>query len=94
MSDLSKKSVEEVLDEIDSGGVKGVPKTRRSTKHCLVTRGRHYPPKYVLHQAFKLQGVRPPKGLRGGDRTNLHLKELGYTIEEYCSFPNNCNFRP
>ena len=94
MSDISRESVEKVLDRIDSSVSNGVPNNRRSTKHCLFTRGRHYPPKYVLHQAYKVQGVAKPKGLSGGERTNAPLQELGYEIIEHCACGNTCNFRP
>jgi tetratricopeptide (TPR) repeat protein len=90
ISIVTKESVEKALDEIDSGGILGVPKNRQSTAYCLVTRGRHYPPKYVLSRARKIQGVKR-RGFRGGPRTNVQLQNLGYVvIEDRCG--NTCNF--
>jgi hypothetical protein len=89
ISVVTKESVEKVLDEIDSGS-RPVPKNRDSTNWCLVERGRHYPPKYVLHRARKIQGTKRRVG-RGGLRTNIQLQNLGYVvIEDHCG--GTCNF--
>jgi len=86
---LTKESVEKVLDEIDSGS-RPVPKNRNSTNWCLVDRGRHYPPKYVLHRARKIQGTKRRVG-RGGPGTNIQLQNLDYVvIEDHCG--GTCNF--
>jgi hypothetical protein len=90
ISVVTKESVEKALDEIDSGGPHGVPMNRKSTAYCLETRGRHYPPKYVLHRARKIQGTKRRVG-RGGLRTNIQLQNLGYVIvEDRCG--GTCNF--
>lgn len=90
ISVVTKESVEKALDEIDSGGLHGVPKNRKSTVYCLETRGRHYPPKYVLFRARKIQGIKR-HGFSGGPRTNIQLQNLGYVvIEDRCG--NTCNF--
>ena len=90
ISVVTKESVEKALDEIDSGGLHGVPKNRKSTVYCLETRGRHYPPKYVLLRARRIQGIKR-HGFRGGPRTNIQLQNLGYVvIEDRCG--NTCNF--
>jgi len=92
MITVSKEYVERALDEIDKGGPFSVPRKRQSTKYCLVTRGRHYPPKYVLMQAHKLQTKTKPKGLRGGPPSNVPLEKLDYKIEKHCPCGNTCNF--
>ena len=89
ISVVTKENVEKVLDEIDSGA-RPVPKNRNSTKYCLETRGRHYPPKYVLLRAIRIQGIKR-YGYGGGPRTNIQLRNLGYLIrEDGCG--NTCNF--
>ncbi len=86
---LTKESVEKVLDEIDNG-TRPVPRNRDSTNYCLESRGRHYPPKYVLARAIKIQRVKL-HCFRGGPRTNIQLQNLGYVIREHhCG--NTCNF--
>jgi hypothetical protein len=80
VSVVTKENVEKALDEIDSGGSHGVPKKRKSTIYCLETRGRHYPPKYVLFRARKIQGTKR-HGFRGGPRTNNQLQNLGRVIK-------------
>lgn len=90
ISVVAKENVEKVLDEIDSGS-RPVPKNRNSTKYCLETRGRHYPPKYVLLRALKIQNGPKRGGFKGGSGTNIQLQKLGYVILEHgCG--NTCNF--
>lgn len=87
---LTRESVEMALDEIDKGS-RPVPKNRDSTNWCLLERGRHYPPKYVLSRAKRIQGIEL-HGFRGGPRTNIQLQNLGYVIrEEGCGCGNTCN---
>jgi hypothetical protein len=88
---VSQENVEKALDEIDKGGGFGVPRKRRSTQYCLVARGRHYPPKYVLVRAYTMQTGTKPQGLTGGPMTNIPLQDIGYTILlDNCG--NTCNF--
>jgi hypothetical protein len=89
----TKASVETVLDEIDSRS-RPVPKINRSSKYCLETRGRHYPPKYVVKRAKKIQGINKPHGDGGGPGTNNELRNLDpdYVIREDCPSANTCNF--
>ena len=89
---VTKENIEKALDEIDGNGPAGVPRKRRSTIYCLDTRGRHYPPKYVLMRAYILQTGNKPHGLSGGHPTNSPLRNLGYTIREDCHCGNTCNF--
>lgn len=92
-SKVTKESVEQVLDEIDSRA-RPVPNNRRSSKYCFETRGRHYPPKYVLLRAYRIQGTeRERSGYGGGSIVNNELRNLdpGYVIrEDGCR--NTCNF--
>jgi hypothetical protein len=74
MISVTKANVEKALDEIDRGGLLGVPRKRRSTKHCLLARQGHYHPKYVLMRAHILQTGRKPKGLTGGCASNVALR--------------------
>ena len=73
---VTKDSVERALDEIDSDSYLGVPRKRKSTVYCLETRGRHYPPKYVLMRAHILQTGTKPIGLIGGSPSNAPLRNL------------------
>lgn len=90
MINVTKENVERALDEIDRGGQLGVPRKRRSTRHCLITRGGHYPPKYVLMRASTLQTGAKPKGLMGGPPSNTPLMALGYKIKKNCGCGNKC----
>ena len=63
----------------------GVPRKRKSTVYCLETRGRHYPPKYVLMRAHILQTGTKPIGLIGGSPSNAPLRNLEYVIREDCA---------
>jgi hypothetical protein len=89
---VTKENVEQALDEIDGNGSLGVPRKRKSTIYCLETRGRHYPPKYVLMRAHIIQTGTKPNGLIGGSPSNDPLRNLGYVIIENCGCGNTCNF--
>lgn len=91
MITVSPEYVEKALDEIDSGGLLGVPRKRQSTIYCLLKRERHYPPKYVLVRAYTLQTGAKPQGLTGGPPSNVPLEKLGYTVKP-CRCGNTCNF--
>jgi hypothetical protein len=54
--------------------VKGVPPRRGSREYCLIARGRHYPPKYVLSRAHFHQSGKALKGFKGGRQTNDELR--------------------
>jgi len=92
MISVTKDTAENALDEIDRGLSLAVPQKRRSTKHCLLARDKHYPPKYVVMLAYLLQNGAKPEGLSGGDPSNEPLRNLGYEIKENCRCGNNCNF--
>jgi hypothetical protein len=85
MVDLTNADVETALDEIDT---QGVPRKRISVRHCLVTRGRHYPPKHVLYRAHILKAGTKWPNLKGGKVANGRLISLGYTVEERCECGN------
>jgi 5-methylcytosine-specific restriction protein B len=76
---MEAKHIEAALDEIDR---LSIPIQRRSTRHCLVARGKHYPPKVVLGLAHKYAEGREwlPNEHSGGDNTNGPLMALGYVI--------------
>jgi len=92
MISVNRENVEKALDEIDSNGSLGVPRKRKSTIHCLVTRQRHYPPKYVLMRAHIIQTGTKPERLFGGHPSNDPLRNMGYVIQEGCGCGNTCNF--
>ena len=90
MISVKKESVEKTLDDIDRGGTLAVPHNRTSTKFCLVARGRHYPPKYVLRNAYQKETGIPHVRLKPGRDSNEPLQKLGYEIlEDRCG--NSCN---
>jgi hypothetical protein len=60
---VTKEAIDGALDKIDQ---EGIPPKRRSTRYCLVARGRHYPPKLVVGLACGLD----PDEHSGGDQTN------------------------
>ena len=72
---VSKEDVERALDQIDRFGVL---RKQRSTRYCLVTRKRHYPPKKVLSIASDI----PLSEFGGGSQTNKKLKRLHYRIDQ------------
>jgi hypothetical protein len=83
---IQKSSVEKALDQIDR---LKMPSNRRSHIFCLITRKRHYAPKYVLYLAHKIETGKPLKGLKGGPHTNDQLTALGYSVP-----PKKCSLRP
>ena len=80
MSSISKEDVDKALDEIDRDGL---PAVHRSTRYCLVERGRHYPPKYVLSRTNRLKSSEPGPRLHGGEPVNIYFKKLGMTVIEH-----------
>jgi hypothetical protein len=88
---LLSEHVEKALDKIDQEGC--IPGRERSKLHCLVTRGRHYPPKRVVGQAYYwLNGhALKPEEHYGGKPANDQLIALGYVIKA-CSCRNSKDF--
>jgi hypothetical protein len=76
---VTRAHVAWALSKIDK---EGIPRKRRSKKWCLVSDGKHYPPKYVLALAVeRLSGKQLlPHEHSGGDETNNILRALGYEI--------------
>ena len=73
---MREKDVERALDQIDRNGISS---KNRSTKYCLVARGRgHYPPKVVLSLASDTK----VSDLKGGPKTNKQLERLHYRINK------------
>jgi hypothetical protein len=83
---LSREHVEAALNEIDQ---RGIPVGRRSKHWCLSSRGRHYPPKYVvgLAHAHEPHGHewRPDEHYGGESAANTTLRKLGYGV-----IPHTC----
>ncbi len=77
---ITKSHVQDALQQIDRHGV---PKTRRSTRFCLIHNGGHYPPKYVIALAVQHATGRSlkPDEHSGGAETNSRLRKLGFTVE-------------
>ena len=75
---IQKADVRRALKEIKPASVS--PK-RRSSKYCLVVKGRHYPSKYVVRLAHELKHNRSADHLfRGGRQIIEILKPMGYSI--------------
>lgn len=81
MDSISKEDVDRALDEIDR---LGVPRMRKSTGYCLVARGRHYPPKYLLSLTYHLKTGKGHRPLRGGENINAYFENI------YDIVPHNC----
>jgi hypothetical protein len=83
---MEAKHIEAALDEIDR---LSIPSKRRSTRHCLIARGKHYPPKVVLGLGHKYAEGREwlPNEHSGGKNANGPLQALGYDIRR-CSCRN------
>ena len=62
----------------------GVPRGRRSRGYCLVTKGRHLPPKYTIalaHQAATGQFLDSDR-FSGGQESNEFLRHRGFAVVE------------
>jgi hypothetical protein len=92
---ITKSNVQNALKVIDRHGV---PKTRRSTRFCLIHNGRHYPPKYVLALAVEHATGRAlqPHEHSGGAETNSRLRKLGFTVKAcpQCHILNSPRLQP
>ena len=62
----------------------GVPPRRRSRGYCLVTNGKHLPPKYTIAVAHQIATGEGPllDGFSGGPEANEFLRHLGFAVVE------------
>ena len=58
----------------------GVPDRYKSTKYCLVRRGRHYAPKQVTQRAHFHYAGTNLYGFFGGRETNNFLTSCGFDV--------------
>ncbi len=81
LSNLKRESVLEVLRAIDEGRIR-VPPERASRKYCLVYNDKHYPPKFIISEACRIQYGQElsPYDFSGGDETNSVLRRLDFTV--------------
>jgi hypothetical protein len=83
MTKLERQHVESALDEI--GDPNRIPSEHRATKYCLITREKHWSPKYVVGIAWKYATGEEKHHTQysgGKDGANLELQALGYTVEQ------------
>lgn len=76
---VTKESVLKALQNFENEK----PKLEKSTGYDLEFNGNYYPPKEVVREAARIQGIKIDDKLHslgGGDKTNLPLKGLGFTI--------------
>ena len=85
MVKIANEDVEKALNHIDAHGV---PRKRLSTRHCLLVRDKHYPPKHVLYVAHFLKTGEKLRGVRGGKVPNDRLRSLGYSVLPKCGCGN------
>ena len=82
MAKLERKHVESALDEIGDPG--NVPPRYRAAKYCLITRGKHWSPKYVVGLAWKYaagKAKRSSEHSGGIHGANAVLGAMEYTVE-------------
>jgi hypothetical protein len=91
---LVQEDIKALLSSIGTAS-RPIPNTKRSKEYCLIHDGQHFPPKFVLIQAFleakRSRALPFPKMLRhlsGGPPTNDPLKTLGFDVQK-CRCRNN-----
>ncbi len=76
---VSKESVLKALQKFEAEQ----PELRNSTKFDLEFNGNYYPPKEVIREAARQQGIEiddEKHTLGGGDKTNVFLEKMGFAI--------------
>lgn len=76
---VTKESVLKALQKFEASN----KVLKKSTGYDLEYNGNYYPPKEVVREAATIQGIKIDDDLHslgGGDKTNKHLKELGFNI--------------
>ena len=85
---VTKESVLEALQNFEREN----PPLESSTKYDLEYNGNYYPPKEVVREAARIQGIEIDDdlyNLNGGDKTNIPLINLGFTIINKRQFEMN-----
>ncbi|HRE78474.1 MAG TPA: AAA family ATPase [Flavobacterium sp.] len=76
---VTKESVLQALQKFEDSN----PVLEKSTSYDLEYNGSYYPPKEVVREAARIQGIKIDNNkhsLGGGDKTNIPLKNLGFKI--------------
>lgn len=85
---VTKESVLQALQNFEREN----PPLESSTKYDLEYNGNYYPPKEVVREAARIQGIEIDDdlyNLNGGDKTNIPLINLGFTIINKRQFEMN-----
>ena len=84
---VSKEAVTEALNRFE----KNKPDLIPSTKFDIEYNGKYYPPKEVVREAASIMGIKiddDKHSLGGGDKTNIPLQKLGFTIVSKNEIPS------
>lgn len=87
---VTKKSVLKALQNFEDSN----PELEKSTRYDLEYNGNYYPPKEVVREAARIQGIKIDDEIHtlgGGDKTNIPLTNLGFTIINKRQFEMNYN---
>src|SRR6186713_2155737 len=81
---ITRDSVETAIHNVIKKNIKLIP----ATKFHLIYNNRSFPPKEIVRLAAKQLGItdseiRKNYRLNGGNPTNIPLKQLGFTIEQF-----------
>lgn len=76
--EVTQESIIKALEKIIAEN----PKLNSSTKHDLVYNNQRFPPKEVIREAARIQGIKNwwEYNLSGGESTNQPLRKMGFTI--------------
>lgn len=80
---IKKKHIEEACDAVIQGQ-EIIPTRRKSTDHCMVFQGIHFPPKFVISLAAKYANEKelPASQFSGGPETNNFLLQRSFDVVE------------
>ena len=84
---IGSSQVLSVIHQIDAGTLV-VPSKEYSTKYCIVYKGKHYPPKYLVRQANLIANGYPLWTHYGGDETNRFLRQRGFNCIPHGGTPH------
>jgi hypothetical protein len=85
---VTKESVLKALQNFEDSN----PELEKSTRYDLEHNGSYYPPKEVVREAARIQGIKIDDEIHtlgGGDKTNIPLINLGFTIINKRQFEMN-----